>query len=275
MKLLPCLLLAACALPAQGVDEDYIPKIFLASIGETPSMGWFDPQRGFLTDRNASEVFLYAPAGMPATGRRVGEATGAEIVEIQKNWIACEIEPDQKLTVLDVGRGAETGRALYTTKELPGQSRSGLVKVPLTAQQIDAVNRKLGWPRSGVLRRDEAYAARTQSFFYSIHRLYSSKTRLLQQEAIVLHGNRGEILAVDLHRNLDTEPFCADCENPGYEDEVGLFLPLNMFETAAFPYPLVLLDSGTIEGRALSLRTFTRDGKAAEFRVYEYVVNCG
>jgi hypothetical protein len=48
----------------------------------------------------------------------------------------------------------------------------------------------------------------------------------------------------------------------------------NLFEWAAFPYPVLLLDTSTVEGRALSLQTFTPGGRASTFRVYEYIARC-
>ena len=256
-------------------DEKYIEKTFQARIGEVPKMGWFDPSRGFLASQSGSQIALYGPIGRPTGARKARDIFGDEIRSAQRLGIACELTVQDSLSVFDVGPGTETGRALYTTKKLPGQSRSGLVSIPIAPEQMAAVNRVLGWPASGALRRDEAIAVRSESFFYSLHKLYSSTTGLLRQEAIILHGRNGQIIGLDLKRNLDTEPFCADCSNPTYGDgNIGLYRPLNMFELPGFSYPLMLLDSGTFEGRALSLLTFTPSGKLDQFRVYEYVVNC-
>ena len=48
----------------------------------------------------------------------------------------------------------------------------------------------------------------------------------------------------------------------------------NVFVIPGFPYPVLLLNTSTVEGRALSFVTFTPDGYYAEDRIYEYVVNC-
>jgi hypothetical protein len=280
------LLAAACATaflcaaqalpPIQSSDESYIPSVFEARIGETPKLGWFDPQRGFLALTDAPEVFLVAPGGLPETGRRIRTISGPEIRDVHRSGIACELDTEDRLTAFEVGAVAEASRALYVTKALSGSRRAGFATVELNPEWMANVNRALGWPSDGALRRDQAFAARVPSYFYSTHKLYSSETRLLQQEAIVLHQSGGAIVAVDLHRDLDTEVFCADCANPSYEDGgFGLFRPLNVFEVEGFPYPLVLLDTGTFEGRALSLLTFTPERRVATFRVYEYVFECG
>jgi hypothetical protein len=142
--------------------------------------------------------------------------------------------------------------------------------------QLARVNRLLGWPSQGTLRRDEAIGVRVQSFFYSFHKLYDLKTGLLSQEAIVLHRKDGVILAHEITRGLDSGQPCDGCGIPSYVyPATGLYRPLNMFELPGFAYPVLLLDTSTAEGSALSLLTFTPDGKATQFRVYEYVVHCG
>ncbi len=133
--------------------------------------------------------------------------------------IACEIEDTDHLTAFDVGGEIGPERALYTTKKIPAETRAGLVTIPLDGTQMVNVNRLLGWPNQGVLRRDEGVGVRTQS-------------------------------------------------------ASGLYRPLNMFELPGFAYPVLLLDTSTFEGRALSLMTFTPDGAVTQFRVYEYVINC-
>ena len=79
------------------------------------------------------------------------------------------------------------------------------------------------------------------------------------------------MIAFDLKPNLT---LCDGCSPRYYEyGDIG-FNPMNMFELPGFSYPVMLLDRSTVEGRALSLLTFTASGKLDEFNVYEYVVNC-
>jgi hypothetical protein len=268
--------LLALARPASPADDNYIEKVFQSRIGEVPKLGWFDPKLGFLAPADASQVFLYAPAALPSTGTKKGRITGPEVQDVQSRGLACEQSDSDSLTVFETGKIAEPARALFTTKKLPGQSRSGFVPIQLDAQQMAAVNRVLGWTAAGALRRDQAFAVGPEKPFYSFHRLYSSTTRLLRQEAVILHNRNGQIIALNLHRNIDTEPFCADCDNPRFEDaEIGVYRPLNMFDLSGFPYPVILSNGGTVEGRGLSLVTFTPTGEQAKLGVYEYVATCG
>ncbi len=257
--------------------EEYIEKIFETQIGELPRMGWFDPSGGFLTqEQTAANVYLFAPIGMPSTGRQRGTVSGSDIKLLRRRWgVACEIEDSDHLTVFDVGGETSVERGLYITKKLEGE-RSGLVTISLDGPQMVRINRVLGWPNQGTLRQDKAIGVRAQSFFYSVHKLYNVKTGLLSQEAIVLHRRDGEILAHSLSRDLDSGPPCDGCAIPSYAYPAsGLYRPLNMFELPGFPYPVLLLDTSSVEGRTLSLLTFTPAGKATQFKVSEYVVHCG
>jgi hypothetical protein len=177
--------------------------------------------------------------------------------------------------MFDVGGETQFQRALYTAKRMPGETRTGLVSIPLDGAQMVRLNRLLGWPNQGALRRDESIGARAQSLFYSLHKLYNAKTGMLSQEAIVLHQKDGEIVAHNLTRGLDSDQPCDGCAIPSYVSaDSGLYRPLNMFELPGFVYPILLLDTSTVEGRALSLLTFTPDRKMTQFRVYEYIVHC-
>ncbi len=262
-------------LPEQS-DDKYIGNIFESRIGELPRMGWFAPPYGFVVQDDAPAVFFYAPVGMPLTGKKKGTVSATDAKSVRTLYgEACEIGDTDHLTAFDVGAETDDGRALYTTKKLPGETRSGLVTIPLDRNEMTSVNRLLKWPDQGTLRRDEAIGVRAQSFFYSLNKLYKPATGLLSEEAIVLHGRNGQILAHELHTELDAGQPCDGCGIPRYAyPGSGLYNPLNMFELTGFAYPLLLLDTSTFEGRALTLLTFTPDGMATDFRVYEYVINC-
>ena len=257
--------------------EEYIEKIFEARIGELPRMGWFVPLHGFVAHEDAAErVYLFAPIGTPSIGRKKELVSRSELKRLRKTYgLACEIEDTDHLTAFDVGSDIDPERALYTTKAMPGEAHAGLLTISLDGMQLRRVNRLLGWPNQGTLRRDDAIGVRAQSFFYSFHKLYNMETGLLRQEAIVLHGKDGIILAHELTRDLDSGQPCDGCGIPCYVyPESGLYKLLNMFELPGFAYPVILLDTSTVEGRALSLRTFRPDLKATQFRVYQYVVHC-
>ena len=137
------------------------------------------------------------------------------------------------------------------------------------------VNRLLGWPEKGALRRDTAYGVSGESLSYSRHRLYDVKTKLLREEAILLHGADGGIVAHVVHRGIDTGEHCDGCAAPSYAAaSSGLYQPLQMFILPGFTYPVLLLDTGTFENESLTLLTVTPAGTVTRFSVVEYVMHC-
>jgi hypothetical protein len=129
---------------------------------------------------------------------------------------ASESAPSAASEIFLSSRETEPERALYTTKKLQGETQAGLVTIQLDMRQMANVNRLLGWPTQGALRRDEAIGVRAQSFFYSLHKLYNVKTGKLSLEAVILHGKDGQVLAHKLSRDLDSEPPCDACGIPSY-----------------------------------------------------------
>ncbi|MEE8200318.1 MAG: hypothetical protein V3R29_04035, partial [Candidatus Acidoferrales bacterium] len=70
-------------------------------------------------------------------------------------------------------------------------------------------------------------------------------------------------------------PLCDGCPIWTYEDSLEWdFTPLNLFVFEPFPFPVLMLDTSTVEGRAITFVTFTPSGGYEEYRLYEYVVNC-
>jgi hypothetical protein len=240
-------------------------------------MGWFDPANGFVANEaSADQVNLFSPIGMPSTGKRNGILSDKQLTRLRRDYgMACEVSETKPLSVFDTGGETAPQRALYTTKKFPGEIRSGMMTIRLDETLMAKINRILGWPGQGVLRRDEAIGVRSQSFFYSLHKLYNAKTGQLREEAVVLHRKSGEIVAHEVNRDLDSGQLCDGCGIPRYENADGLlYRPLNIFELSGFAYPVLLLDTSTFEGRALSLFTFTPDNEPDQYRVYEYVIHC-
>jgi len=257
-------------------DETYIARIFEAQIGEAPRMGWLFPEHGFVAAEDHPKVALYGAIGTSLEGTKSGQTNDEDRSFLRNRYgEACRVGEMESLFAYDIQGPTEAGRIMFTAKRLPGEMRSGMITVPMAVSDIAAVNKLLGWGDSGVLRRDEAIAVRRQSFWYSFHRLYDSKTGKLIQEASVLHDKDGKLLAREQFADL-SDGMCDSCSVPRYVDGMSYAYQLmNMFELPGFPYPVLLLDSSTVEGRAISFRTFMPNGQAAELRDYEYVVHCG
>src|SRR5208282_1363411 len=106
--------------------------------GELPRMGWLGPTHGFLAHEDAVEaVNLFAPVGMPSSGRKKELISGSELKRLRETYqVACEIEDKDHLTAFDVGGETDPERALYTTRKLKGEARFGLVTIPLDGLQM-------------------------------------------------------------------------------------------------------------------------------------------
>lgn len=237
----------------EGQENAYIEKTFQALIGEAPQMGWFVPQLGFVGQQDSGSVFIFGSLGRPIAGRKNGPLSAKEVRDIRNSyWLACEMEEKDQLSSYHIGEGEiDAGRGLYTGKKVPGNIRSGLVSIPLDAAALAKINARLGWPSRGVLRRDEAIGVDSQSAYYSLHKLWDSKSGKLSRQAIVLHSRTGLILAQHAQQDLEEGLGCDACGRTTYwERRPGEDIVLNMFE----------LLSPELE--------------MSEFRVYEYVVHC-
>lgn len=263
-------------MPERSTDG-YVESIFERQLGELPRMGWFAPEYGFLArESGASELMVLGPLGTGAVARRSGSVKGRAWGRRAEYGIACQLTDSDSLGVYRVDGETRPRRALYLSRRMAGEVRRGLVMIGMDNAQLAKVNRLLGWPEKGELRRDNAFGVRADSLFYSRHRLYDAKTKLLREEAIVLHRADGEIVTHEVHRGIDTGEHCDGCAIPGFGlADSGLYRVVQMFALPGFAYPVLLLDSSTFENEGLSLLTLTPAGKVTQFRVSEYVMHCG
>lgn len=256
--------------------EGYIESVFEQQAGQLPRMGWFAPEYGFIARESAAaELVVLGPLGTGAWGRRSGRLSGRAWGRRAEYGIGCELSETDSVGVYRVQGETRPRRALYLTRKMRGEVRRGLVIVGMDGAALARVNRLLGWPERGALRRDTAYGVSGESLSYSRHRLYDAKSKLLREEAILLHGGDGGIIAHAVHRGIDTGGHCDGCAAPSYGVEVsGLYRPLQMFGLPGFAYPVLLLDTSTFENEGLTLLTVTHGGNVTQFRVSEYVMHC-
>lgn len=116
---------------------------------------------------------------------------------------------------------------------------------------------------------------------YSMHGFYSEETKELFRKGIILH-NEEQVLAGKFW-DINEESLCDGCPMPlcrnQYPDQSSrdmtlLFVLDNVLSFPDLSYPVLMLDTSTVEGRALSFITFTDRRKYVEYRLYEYIVNC-
>ncbi|MGA1791610.1 MAG: hypothetical protein ACMUIM_08995 [bacterium] len=128
------------------------------------------------------------------------------------------------------------------------------------------------------------FAVKTKGdkYIYSLHGLYDPESKEVYRDGIILHDPNGDILA-ERFWEINWDTVCDGCDLPLYSnshpdypelDMIGLFSIINSFTIPDFKYPVLMLDTSTVEGRAISLITFTDKAEYSEYRVYEYIVNC-
>lgn len=261
---------------AERSKEGYVESVFEGQVGDVPRMGWFAPEYGFLARESAAaELLVLGPLGTGVVGRLGGRLTGRAWGRRAEYGIACELTDSDSLGVYRVDGERRPRRALYLPRKMRGEVRRGLVLLGMDRAALSRVNRLLGWPERSALRRDTAYGVSGETFAYSRHRLYDAKTKLLREEAIVLHRADGKILAHAVHRGIDTGGRCDGCAAPSYRlESSGVYRPLQMFVLPGFAYPVLLLDTSTFEHESLTLLTVTPAGTVTQFLVSEYVMHC-
>jgi hypothetical protein len=111
------------------------------------------------------------------------------------------------------------------------------------------------------------------TFFYAFASVYGKDGTLARQGAF-LQDQTGRILGKEIE-DVNEDNLCDGCTAPTYKDDLQAGAPaLNLISIAGLPYPMVLQDSSTIEGRAIELFTFSASGQPSHYRKYEYMVTC-
>jgi hypothetical protein len=239
--------------------------------GERPRMGWFLPSLGFLAEERYPAVFVLSADStiLQANFAKVISAPARDSIARRENLACGDRGP---LAAYSIASIPQYPRALYLSRSLPGARVLRGRALPLTSEQVRDAHRRLAIPVPA-LYRDTALGTEGDGPYYSLHAGYDSATQALLGSVLLLHSASGEVIGRALN---DTTAFeCDGCELPSFGDGLGfLYRVVNVFSVPGFKYPLLLLDTSTMEGRALSLVTFTPGGHETEYRIYEYVVNC-
>lgn len=253
---------------------EYIAHAFESRIGQAPRMGWVVPPGLLLAYEKHVHVALYSADSLLREVSFHGVLGTVQHDSITRLYhVACERRGPLAAYKWPTAVTAPA-RVLYTSMPLPGRTEAGINNAepsgPGEYEQVDSILEI----RAGTLRHELVLRMRRELPFYSIRAVYDSITRSLLKSVLLLHDSSGAVLAASFRDSTDYLQ-CDGCTVPSYEEGVAiLYRPLNLFVLPGLPHPTLLLDTGTYEGRALSLVTFTPDGDLAEYRIYEYVVNC-
>jgi hypothetical protein len=258
-----------------ATSKDYVARVLESQLGQTPRMGWFVPPDRFYGPGRHQTAFVLSAAPIIERFPFVTQVDGATRAAISKqHGVACDAA--DTLSEYSGRAVAEASRALYVGRAFGGRVTVGAWRVTLSDSALAKARAFLMAGRApAAFFRDTAVGVAPQLPVFSFHTAYDSSGTLVRA-GMFLHDRDGRILGREVE-TVSEETVCADCAVPSFQDAIGIahrYRVLNAFELPGFRYPVLLLDTSTLEGRALSLVSFSPVGVASEFRIYEYVVNC-
>lgn len=273
------LILAQIRLTAWAEEDKgkYIKTMFITHIGEAPSMAWMIEPDVIITNKKRESVVLYTRSDSIEKARYSRSYSDAEIDKIRrKNCIALVPGKFYQYHLSKEGGRipSNQARAFYTKTSFRGEVKAGYSYVKLEDKAFRHVTDLPEFHEKPFLHNYLAIQIPGSRNTYSFHGLYDPKSKELHKKGIILHGPDGQVLAKHFW-DESWNTVCDGCGLPVYSDSmVYLFSMINSFHIPQFKYPLLMMDTSTVEGRALSFVTFSPDGNYSEYREYEYVVGC-
>jgi hypothetical protein len=254
---------------------------------DQPTLGWRIPGGKLLASRRADRVTVL-DSGTVETWTFDSMIGPDRVLAVRAaHHVACDV--DRPLAAYS-RRGAaaldsEVHRVIVIASGSDTASLTGALRImPVPAPTLDATLRVMLAGHVGAPHRDIAVAAGPGEPFFSLHAVYDTSAaddaeadttggRWLVRQGLFLHAADGDIVASKLEDV--SGQMCDGCGIPRYQDDFAfVYRPLLVVRFPGEPRPRLLLDTSTIEGRALSLVTFADSGRYVESRDYEYVVNC-
>jgi len=264
-------------------DDDYIGARFKQYFGSAPSLAWVVPPHRLITEKRHATPRTFASGGFEAWTYQATLPV-EPAMDLRREWhVACEsngslyeysgegppLEFPERVLLID-SAGADVRTGLVTLAAEPSWLADGLAI--------------LFAGRRAAAHRDTAFSAAAGDEFYSFHAAYDTSAsadeemethgvKYLIRRGLLLHGPGGAVIASKVTDVPAVE--CDGCGTPTITDDFGtVFAVLRVLRLPGFPHPVLLLNTGTVEGRALSLATFDEGGEYRSYRLYEYVVSC-
>jgi hypothetical protein len=259
-------------------NSDYIRQRFQDAINESPKLAWVLPDYTVVADSQSPEIIVYSLSPkLENVRRRVTLGTDDSLEFAAKNHVACDLRLSEKplsITLYDSIRKArpKNHQALHSTKQLPGL-QAGYTSSPLEDSLAKEVWNRMQpkspqQPRTAItIRRDGT------PYFYSLVALYDGPMNEVSRIGTFLLTGDGQIVAAKID-DINGE-WCDGCAVPTFNSGIeSVFWVMNMFTAPQFPYPLLMLDTSTVEGRSITLATFSPEKRYSDYLLYEYTVGC-
>ncbi len=269
--------------PTSGQDETdrlsaYIDTQFQTTIGELPRLAWFLPDGTVAAQDSSPSIYLYTRSNRAQPAHLRDTLSQIEMAALRpKQHVACDLAPNGEQTVVSIyttlaRAGGNNPQILSTSKALPDLV-GGYDQAQLHGRSSDEVWKEMQPASADQPRQSAIIRQKGAQFYYSLAALYSGPNKEVARTGIFLHEPSGKILAA--HVEDIRGEWCDGCTMPTYVDGIErIYVVENMFTAPAFAYPLLMLDSSTIEGRSIKLVTFTPSREFSRHLYFEYVVGC-
>lgn len=263
--------------------DGYIEERLKKQFGSAPALAWVVPPHRLLAEERRATARTWSRRGVQSwTYRATLPVERARELRHQYH-VACESE-DSLYEYTAEGRSLEYAERVLLVDSAGAEVRAGLVSIPAESWWMSSALAVLLAGRPAAAHRDTAFSAAAGTEFYSIHGAYDTSAnadaemgtngeKYLVSRVLQLHEPGGTVIASHF-REVDI-PECDGCGVPTITDHIAtVFSILQILQIPSFPHPVLLLNTSTVEGRALSLVTFDDAGEYRSYRLYEYVVNC-
>lgn len=269
------------AYPAFAQDEDSeepIREAFLSLGVQPPELGWLLSSDELVTELSAQNLTVLSSAHSPSTATHTG-IIPADAVKafVRKHQVDCDQVDDPNPTPLHryatkVSAPPYPSQVLLVSSQLNGKITVGFEDYKASPSELAAVWQSMSYS-SDQKRLFRSVRQAGSTFFYTFAATYSQDQTILRK-GIFLQDSTGRIIGHEIE-TLNGDQECDGCAVLTYKDGIQVAYYFEKLLTLpSSPYPLVLIDSSTVEGRATELFTFTPDGKPSRYRQYEYVVTC-
>lgn len=274
-------MLASTASPRQDETDRfsvYIDAQFQAAIGEPPKLAWFLHDGTVAAQHQSPDIVLYSRWDKAQAAHVKSSLSPEGIAALRpKEHVACDVsmqgEPPMMSIYTTLARPVGSNPQILSTSRALPDLEAGFEQAPLHGRAEMEVWKEMrpadrDQPRQSCLVRRKGVG-----FFYSLAALYSPAKKQVTRIGMFLHVPDGKIVAA--HVEDIRGDWCDGCAMPAFADGIGRIYEVeNMFTAPAFAYPVLMLDSSTVEGRSISLVTFTPSREYSRHLFYEYVVGC-
>lgn len=261
-----------------GDTSKYLADAFHRSFGTTPKLGWVMPNGTVVTDVDAKNLTILSTKHNIILAPQSSRVTAAESMNfVKKNKLACDVISDNipkslYLYATNLRQEGRNPQVLVLEHQIVGVAAGYEEFQPPEAGIRDVWNRmKLRSSRQ--MRKTYSVRQRGSEYYFTFAALYDEKSEM-SKKGIFLQKKNGTVVGEDIVP-ISEETSCDGCGVPTYAERLQDDSPImNMFSFSSFLYPVLMLNTSTVEGRAVSLKTFTNNARPSEYRLYEYVVNC-